>query len=207
MELNRNDVVYCDFITVKSTDASYDKDTLILDDWYIKEDKEGENFWTRQKKCAQATLDAWVRGDLNKGYSEIVFPEDRSVGYLNICIRATDVPDDLWEVLAEYGQQSPCIYSGCLPMAHMMMTTYRDTYGCIGRSWEINMVINLKTSSCYKISEVRDTFGPYAAALYLMKIYRGNVTEEISKYDGLAELIERLDKEPDDEADEEDEDE
>ena len=191
-ELNRETTVFNDFINVVSDDDTPSRHSLQLSPWY---DGNGEDleFWDRQKKCAQATLNAYKSGSLeNAGFTSI--REDKDGNYIiELAVRATDIPDETWEVLKTNGQMDPCIYSGCYPAANMMMSGYRDVYGTIGRSWETTLCTWLRTDAVSKIADIKHTFDPYAAALATLKVYDApGVDDAIAKIDGLTERIAAL---------------
>lgn len=83
--------------------------------------------------------------------------------------------------------QSPCEYSNCLPVSNLRMRTYRDIYGCVGRSWETVLVEGLTAATASDISDIARTYGNYPAALAVLKVYGvDGVDTEIEKFDGLA---------------------
>ncbi|MBR6163391.1 hypothetical protein IKQ26_05850 [bacterium] len=78
---------------------------------------------------------------------------------------------DLDEDFLNIFPKSPCIYSGCISFCEgLTMQTYRDYYGCIGRSWEIATVQVLDNLSAEKISKVRREKGSYQAGIYAIKL-------------------------------------
>ena len=62
---------------------------------------------------------------------------------------------------------TPCRYSGAIELG-WMMATYRDVDGCVGRSWECDLIKSLNTEGIYKIYDIQREKGTKEAvkALY-----------------------------------------
>lgn len=62
---------------------------------------------------------------------------------------------------------TPCHYSGAIELGWMMQT-YRDVDGCVGGSWECDLIKCLNTEGIYKISDIQREKGTKEAvkALY-----------------------------------------
>lgn len=195
--MNRDDIILNDFISVLSVDDSWTVDSLELSTWYYgpkgPNDSEDEKaFWSRQLVCAKTMLEGYKTGKLDHaGY--VIFRKTGSKGVIEFALRAKDLPDDIWNVIADKLPEDPCVYSECLPAANLQMFSYRDVYGCIGRSWETNLCTFLAAEVVLKIREIKDSFGAYAAALSVLKVYGSpRVEETIQGIPGLMERINAL---------------
>ena len=62
----------------------------------------------------------------------------------------------------------PCLYSGAIQLG-WTMSTYRDNCGCVGRSWEIELVKTLNAVGAGKVYETKEKHGAKAAILHLFK--------------------------------------
>lgn len=56
----------------------------------------------------------------------------------------------------------PCRYSGAIQLAYPMVT-YRDSGGCVGRSWECDVMQELNTEAANKVRLIKDKQGIKAA--------------------------------------------
>lgn len=72
-------------------------------------------------------------------------------------------------------EYTPCIYSGAFQPG-WLMHTYRDCGGCVGRSWECDMVKHLRGGPANEVAEERRTNGVKAAVkkLYSMGILKSS---------------------------------
>lgn len=90
-----------------------------------------------------------------------------SPGYISEVAR-----DYLWP---EAGKEpTPCIYCGAVSIAHGM-SGYRDTDGCIGRSWECCFCNHIEYPEVAEISDVRKKAGDRAAQTKIYEIFFGKV--------------------------------
>lgn len=65
----------------------------------------------------------------------------------------------------------PCLYSGTIEPG-WPMDTYREVDGCVGRSWETNLIQHLKTKDIYKVYDVLKTKGPRSAASAMFGLHK-----------------------------------
>lgn len=65
---------------------------------------------------------------------------------------------------------TPCRYSGAIQPG-WRMATYRNVDGCVGRSWECDMVEELNTETVEKIFEVKTKSGTRAAVEYMYNLF------------------------------------
>lgn len=75
---------------------------------------------------------------------------------------------------------TPCLYSGVIELG-WTMHTYRDVDGCVGSSWECNLIKGLNTETIYDISQVRDEYGVRAAVKTMLSYYVWDPVEEKAK--------------------------
>lgn len=61
---------------------------------------------------------------------------------------------------------SPCVYSGAIELGWTMMC-YRGVDGCVGRSWECDLIKSLNTDGIYEVAKVKDDQGVRAAVTTL----------------------------------------
>lgn len=73
------------------------------------------------------------------------------------------------ELAKEINAYDPGLYDGCVTIT-TRMTTYRDNYGCIGRSWESGAVQALETYQCGAVATARDKQGVEQAGKLAMMI-------------------------------------
>lgn len=66
----------------------------------------------------------------------------------------------------EYGT---CAYSGCVSLTSLM-PTYRDTYGCIGRSFEAGVVQLLNGLDAHTVYEIREKEGEIKAGIKAIEL-------------------------------------
>jgi len=66
----------------------------------------------------------------------------------------------------EYGV---CLYSGCISLASLM-PTYRDTYGCVGRSFEAGVVQLLNGLDAHTVYETREKEGEIKAGIKAIEL-------------------------------------
>lgn len=148
----------------------------------------------RENRCTRTVFDAYIKGKLDgagfTGMAESTIPDHM---LLDLALRASDLPDDVWEVLDRDGMQPPCEYSNCLPVSNLRMHTYRDICGCVGRSWETALAEGPSAATASDISDIARTYGNYPAALAVLKMYRANSMDaEIKKFNGLTESVRRM---------------
>ena len=193
--MERSETVYNDYLAVKSTDGTWNRDSLQLIEHVPNPDYENDDDYViaveAENICARAVFSAYMDGLLdNAGFIGLSDSDKEGVKLLDLALRASDLPDWLWDVLFKKGQVHPCIYSGCVPVSHHAMRTYRSNCGCVGSSWETILIEALETSAVSSISSIRRTYGTYAAALAVLKTYEvKGVDTEIGKIEGLAETL------------------
>lgn len=72
-------------------------------------------------------------------------------------------------------EYTPCVYSGAITLG-WTMSTYRDVDGCVGRSWECDLIKCLNTEGIYDIANIRDEQGVKAAVVALYSQFDWNPT-------------------------------
>ena len=79
---------------------------------------------------------------------------------------------------------SPCVYSGVIQLS-WPMSTYRNVDGCVGRSWECDLIKGLNTKAIYDVLAVKEERGTVAAvkALYEKYIWEPPAKEKESSLD------------------------
>lgn len=65
---------------------------------------------------------------------------------------------------------TPCVYSGVIQLS-WPMHTYRNVDGCVGSSWECELIKGLNTGAIYEVSKVRDELGVREAVKKLFDCY------------------------------------
>jgi len=195
--LEREKVVFNDYIEVITDDGTWERKSLQLSPHFDEDISEADSdvateFYTAQRNCAKAVLDAYKDGKLdNAGYTGLSQSTKEDVMLVDLALRAKDLPDDVWETLSKYGQQCGCLYSGCLPVAHMRMHTYRGSNECVGSSWETILCERLGTRTVSTIADIRKKFGTYAAALTVLWTITPAVDGEVDKIEGLTSYIKK----------------
>lgn len=114
----------------------------------------------RENRCTRVVFDAYIEGKLDgagfTGMAESTIPDHM---LLDPALRASDLPDDVWEVLDRDGIQSPCEYSNCLPVSNLRMRAYRDICGCVGRLRGTVLAEGLSAATASDISDIARTYG------------------------------------------------
>lgn len=82
-------------------------------------------------------------------------------------------------------EYSPCVYSGVVQLA-WPMSSYRNVDGCVGRSWECDLIKGLNTDAIYAVSKVREEQGIKAAVRKLFSFY---VWQEPERFTPTTELM------------------
>lgn len=85
-------------------------------------------------------------------------------------------------------EYTPCVYSGVIQLA-WPMSSYRDVDGCVGRSWECELIKGLNTEGIYGVNKVLEEEGVKAAVHKLFSFYVWQEPERsgpVSEYAGKA---------------------
>lgn len=84
---------------------------------------------------------------------------------------------------------SSCLYSGAIELG-WMMSTYRDVDGCVGRSWECDLIKGLNTEAIYDISKVKDERGVKEAVRAMFAFYDWPEQVKKTNLDSLIQNVE-----------------
>lgn len=126
-----------------------------------------------QTRTTKIIADLYSKGVLTeKGYVRTnAFTAEDNTNCVDtyFVVNLTDIlpylSDDDAEFVKQVLPKSPCIYSGCVGFVHLLMKTYRDTYGCIGRSWETTIVDQLNSANASAVAQVRREQNAYQAGI------------------------------------------
>ncbi len=180
--MEKKDVIFLDCIPVVSTPGTWRVDSLEL---APREEEEDDKFGfekarRRGRENAKFILDFYKTGkyDSRNFYVEIHKDEEQRIEWLDFVLKAEIIPDEIWDKLKDNIPQSPCIYSGCVSVANPIMTTYRDVYGSIGRSWETPFVQLLQTESCCKVADIKHIKGAFEAGIEVIRILHGESDDD-----------------------------
>lgn len=77
-------------------------------------------------------------------------------------------------------EYTPCIYSGVIQIG-WPMNTYRNVDGCVGSSWESDLIKGLNTEAIYEVDKVRNEQGIRAGVNKLFSFYIWNTIEAEKK--------------------------
>ncbi len=72
---------------------------------------------------------------------------------------------------------TPCLYSGVIQLTWPMFS-YRDVDGCVGKSWECDLIKGLNTKAIYEVNSVKEAEGIKAAAKALFGYYIWNEPQQ-----------------------------
>lgn len=72
-----------------------------------------------------------------------------------------------------FEERTPCIYSGCVSVTSTM-STYRETCGCVGKSWEVGLIKNLDGQTASKIAAVKKALGPVQSGINAINAFVGD---------------------------------
>ncbi len=166
----RKDIALLDWISVISNDGTWSLESLELEPRKEQElDRFGFELARREGyKNAELLFPLYKNGELKKaGYAEIKMhcSDTEDVRVLELVLRASDLPDEIWEQISPRIPKDPCVYSGCVSCVDPIMTAYRDTDGCVGRSWETPILQGFDSDSAHQIYQVYKTEGAYAAGV------------------------------------------
>lgn len=174
-----NDIVLLDSIQVTSCDGTWNKNTLEPAGCYNPKTLEAgaedaaKKFYQAEYDNAKEIISLYADGKLEgKGVARLfVKSENPSVGFIDICIRKSDLPEGSWDKIKDNLPKSACMYSGTYPVANLQMKTYRSNGGCVGSSWENSLVTELNLRDADDIRIVMLAEGPFQAGLRLFKMF------------------------------------
>lgn len=105
-------------------------------------------------------------------------PENDTVSYSFVFDPANITDDELATLHEKYPKEKisltrterfdPCVTCGCVALACGGMSTYRDTYGCVGRSWEHPFIQAFYPPDCNEVYEVLREKGAEEAGRFMI---------------------------------------